>query len=260
MLQDADKFDVDAAFESGMTETRQLWSRMGGMPAFEGMRVLEIGSGLGSLSATIALAGAKSVVGVDVWEPRVAFAGQKLRERFPELTNVRFLSTPVEQLDDAQHQFDLIVSQNTFEHIGDVDAVLAAFHRLLVPGGRAYIGFSPLYYSPYGDHGELRAPVKLPWGHVLAGEKRVIAAFNRANQESVTTLAECGYNGLRPAQFRAAFDRCGLEVEQLRVNPGEGRLKRTAMAGFTLLARVPALEPFFTVGLYVILRRPQTLN
>jgi SAM-dependent methyltransferase len=259
MLEDADKFDVDAAFESGMSEARQLWSRMGTTPAFEGKRVLEIGAGLGSLSATIALAGAEDVVGVEIWESRVTFANRKIRDRFPHLTNVRFVSTPTERLEGVG-PFDLIVSQNTFEHIDDVDAVLGAFNRLLVPGGRAYIGFSPLYHSPFGDHGELRAPVRMPWAHLLAGEKQVIASYNRANRETVTTLAECGFNGLKPAQFRAAFDRSGLEVEQIRVNPGEGRLKRAAMAAFTALGALPGLEPYFTIGMYVILRKPSVVN
>jgi ubiquinone/menaquinone biosynthesis C-methylase UbiE len=257
MLQDTEQFDVDAGFENGLIEARQLWSRMGTMPLFENKRVLEIGSGLGSLSTSIALAGAKTVVGVDIWEPRVAFANKKVRERFPELGNVSFVSTPVEQLDPSD-PFDLIVSQNTFEHIADIDAVLASFRRLLAPGGRAYIGFSPLYHSPYGDHGELRAPVRLPWLHLLAGQKRVIASYNRANKETATTLAQCGYNGHKPATFRQAFRRSELAVEQIRVNPGEGRLKRAAMACFEAIARLPGLEPYFTVGLYVVLRQPQT--
>jgi ubiquinone/menaquinone biosynthesis C-methylase UbiE len=259
MLQDSDQFDVDAGFESGLVAAPEFWSRMGTVPIFQDKRVLEVGSGLGSLSASIGLAGAKSVIGVDIWEPRVAFANAKVRQRFPQLSNVQFLSTPVEQL-DPEDRFDIIVSQNTFEHIADIDTVLAAFRRLLAPGGRAYIGFSPLYNSPYGDHGELRAPVRLPWLHLLAGRKRVIAAYNRANAEAATTLAQCGYNGHKPATFRQAFDRCGLEVEQIRVNPGEGRLKRVAMAGFKAIALSPGLEPYFTVGMYVVLRQPQTLN
>jgi ubiquinone/menaquinone biosynthesis C-methylase UbiE len=151
--------------------------------------------------------------------------------------------------------FDVIVSQNTFEHVGDVDAVLASFKRLLKPGGAAYIGFSPLYHSPFGDHGELRAPVRLPWLHLIAGKKRVIAAYNRANGEAVTTLAECGFNGLKPADFRAAFARSGLQIESLRINPTEGPVKRAAMRIFALLAKLPGLEPLFTTGIYVVLRK-----
>ena len=95
----------------------------------------------------------------------------------------------------------------------------------------------------------------MPWLHLLAGRKRVIAAFNKANGEQVTTLPECGYNGLKPADFRKALAQSGLAVEQIRINPTEGRLKQAAMAGFSMLARIPSLEPYFTTGMYVILRK-----
>jgi SAM-dependent methyltransferase len=218
--------------------------------------VLEVGSGLGFLTADIALAGARSVLGVDIWEPRVAYATQKLAQRFPHLTNARFCSTPTDKM-DGQDRFDVIVSQNTFEHIADIDGVLASFRRLLKPGGVAYLGFSPLYHSPFGDHGELRAPARLPWLHLLAGRKRVIAAFNSANDEAANSLTDCGYNGLKPADFRRAFERSGLTTERIRINATEGRLKQAAMNGFSTLAKAPWLEPYVTIGMYVILRKPE---
>lgn len=256
MLQDQDHFDVDAAFEHGLSRAPELWARLGEQPDFQGKDVLEIGSGLGFLSAQIARMGARSVVGVEIWQARVDYSTRKVAERFPDLDGrVRFTTTPTEQIEGAA-RFDVIISENTFEHISDIDPVVASFHRLLRPDGRVYLGFSPLYHSPFGDHGELRAPVRLPWLHLLAGRGRVIAAFNKANGEAVTTLPQCGYNGLRPVDFKRAFARSGLTVERLRLNPTEGRLKRAAMAGFAALAKVPALEPFFTVGIYATLRQP----
>ena len=254
MLQDHENFDVDAQFEYGLSRAHQLWDRLGERPDFTGKDVLEVGSGLGFLSAETALAGARSVLGVDIWEPRVAWSTRKVAERFPELDTVRFTTTPTDRMEGSD-RFDVIISENTFEHISDIDPVLDSFRRLLRPGGRAYLGFSPLYHSPFGDHGELRAPVRLPWLHLVAGRKRVIAAFNKANRENVSTLPECGYNGLKPADFRAAFARSGLEVERLRVNPTEGRLKQAAMTGFRMMAKAPGLEPYFTVGIYATLRK-----
>ncbi|HVY32911.1 MAG TPA: class I SAM-dependent methyltransferase [Caulobacteraceae bacterium] len=256
MLQDDQNFDVDAAFELGLSQAGQLWARLGVEADFRGKDVLEVGSGLGFLTADIALAGAKSVLGVDIWEPRVAFGARKLAERFPHLTNAKFSSTPTDKM-EGHDRFDVIVSQNTFEHIADIEGVLASFERLLKPGGVAYLGFSPLYHSPFGDHGELRAPARLPWLHLLAGRKRVIAAFNSANDESVTTLPDCGYNGLKPADFRRAFERSGLVTERIRINATEGRLKQAAMNGFSALAKVQWLEPYFTIGMYVTLRKPE---
>jgi SAM-dependent methyltransferase len=255
MLQDHQNFDVDAAFEFGLSEVGNLWARLGARPDFRGKDVLEVGSGLGFLTADIALAGARSVLGVDIWEPRVLYSARTLAKRFPHLTNARFDSTPTDRMAGSD-RFDVIVSQNTFEHIADIDGVLASFHRLLRSGGRAYLGFSPLYHSPFGDHGELRAGMRLPWLHLLAGRKRVIAAFNKANDEQAKTLPECGYNGLKPADFRRAFARSGLAIEQVRINATEGGLKQRAMDLFSVLAKVPGLEPYFTTGMYVVLRKP----
>ena len=255
MLQDHQNFDVDEAFEIGLSATGNLWRRLGMKPDFTGLDVLEVGSGLGFLTADIALAGAKSVLGVDIWQPRVEWGAKKLAQRFPQLTNATFDSTPTNEM-TGQARFDVIVSQNTFEHITDIQGVLESFHRLLRPGGKAYIGFSPLYHSPFGDHGELRAKVRLPWLHLIAGRERVIAAFNQANDENVTTLAECGYNGFKPADFRHAFANSGLVVESLRINPTEGGLRQRAMDVFAMLSKIPGLEPYFTTGMYVVLRKP----
>lgn len=256
MLQDDQNFDVDAAFELGLSQAGQLWARLGIQLDVRDKDVLEVGSGLGFLTADIALAGARSVLGVDIWEPRVAYATHRLAHRFPHLANARFCSTPTDQM-EGQDRFDVIVSQNTFEHIADIDGVLASFRRLLKPGGVAYLGFSPLYHSPFGDHGELRAPARLPWLHLLAGRKRVIASFNSANDEAANTLTDCGYNGLKPADFRRAFERSGLTTERIRINATEGRLKQAAMNGFSALAKAPWLEPYVTIGMYVILRKPE---
>lgn len=257
MLQDYENFDVDAEFEIGLSETSNFWARMGVKPDFNGLDVLEVGSGLGFLTADIALAGAKSVLGVDTWEPRIEWSTRKLAERFPHLTNATFDSTPSNNM-TGQDRFDAIVSQNTFEHISDINSVLHSFHRLLRPGGKAYIGFSPMYHSPFGDHGELRAKVRLPWLHLIAGRSEVIAAFNKANNENATTLIECGYNGLYPKDFRDAFANSGLVIDHMRVNPTEGRLKQLIMDIFTMISKVPGLEPYFATGIYVVLRKPLT--
>lgn len=256
MLLDHEFFDVDEAFEGGLASAGQLWSRLGETPDFAGKDVLEVGSGLGFLTASIALKGPKSILGVDIWEPRVEWSTKKLASRFPELSNVKFGSTPTDQMPGSD-QFDIIVSQNTFEHIDDLDAVLGSFRRLLKPGGRAYVGFSPLYHSPFGDHGELNTKVRLPWLHLIAGEKAVIASFNKTNRDSVKTLQACGFNGKKPKDFRAAFERSGLEIEDVRVNRADGGgLKQAAMDAFSTLAKVPGLEPYFTVGMYAKLRKP----
>ena len=256
VLQDRDNFDVEQSFKAGLYQAELFWRRMGSRPDFTDKYVLEIGSGLVALSVSIAQQGARRVLGLDVWAPRVATAVDLVATHYPELSCVAFAATPSTEF-AGEAQFDIVVSQNTFEHVRDVAAVLASIRRLLRPGGKAYIGFSPLYHSPFGDHSELRARIKLPWLHLIAGRKRVIAAFNRANDMNVETLVACGYNGCTPRQFDHAFATCGLDIKSRRVNPTEGGLKNLAMVAFRGLARLPGLEPYFTVGLYFVLQKPE---
>jgi len=151
--------------------------------------------------------------------------------------------------------FDRIVSKDTFEHVGPVDAVLAAMVRLLKPGGEIILGFSPLYYSPFGDHGELGT--RLPWAHLLAGEQRVLTAFNRTNRSDYRRLPEAGFNMLTPKDFRRTFERSEAQLRSLRVNPaGNEGLKSLMMTALRLLAQLPGLERYCTVGLYAVLTKP----
>ena len=43
--------------------------------------------------------------------------------------------------DVEEHDFDVVISESTFEHILDVPEVLAGIRGVLRPGGQAIIGF-----------------------------------------------------------------------------------------------------------------------
>lgn len=57
--------------------------------------------------------------------------------------------------------FDFIFSWSAFEHILDMDAVLRGMHRVLRPGGHAFVQVSPWYGSRQGNHltGYIEQPV-----------------------------------------------------------------------------------------------------
>lgn len=251
MIRESALFDVDAYFQDRTADNARFWRRLGGRPPLAGRHVLEFGCGHGALSLDAALAGAASVLGIDLSAERIAYARQKVE---PEARPgaLRFDCRDVADLDETE-SFDLVVSRDVMEHVYPLEPPLRAMARRLKPGGALYLGFSPLYYSPFGDHGELG--VRLPWAHVVAGEGRVLAAFNRTNHSDFRSLREAGFNMLTPRQFRAAFAGLGLATEYLAVNAAEAPLKRLLMKGFDLLRRVPALERFFTVSIYTILRK-----
>jgi SAM-dependent methyltransferase len=97
-----------------------------------GRRVLEIGSGIGNLSAF--LLDAQRLVLTDTREEYL----DRLRTRFAKHRNVTVarLFLPTELGDVAGQQFDSIICLNVLEHVEDDSSSLHAIRRLLAPGGR----------------------------------------------------------------------------------------------------------------------------
>ena len=100
-----------------------------------GMKVLEIGCGLGTDGAQFAKAGAY-YTGVDLTEAAVELA----RKRF-ELFNLpgKFKTADAENLEFADASFDLVYSHGVLHHTPDTDRAVKEIHRVLRPGGRAVI-------------------------------------------------------------------------------------------------------------------------
>lgn len=93
----------------------------------DGTRVLEIGSGRGTLLAELRRRGVRAT-GI---EPNPALAIDAVRRQLP-LPIARMSG---DRLGFADATFDLVLSFDVFEHIRDSDAHLAEVRRVLRPGG-----------------------------------------------------------------------------------------------------------------------------
>jgi len=100
-----------------------------------GLKVLEIGCGLGTDGAQFAAAGA-DYTGVDLTDAAVALA----RQRF-ELFGLggNFKTADAEQLDFADDTFDIVYSHGVLHHTPDTAKAVREIHRVLRPGGRAIV-------------------------------------------------------------------------------------------------------------------------
>jgi SAM-dependent methyltransferase len=100
-----------------------------------GLKVLEIGCGLGTDGAQFAEAGA-DYTGVDLTEAAVDLA----RKRF-ELFNLpgKFQTADAENLDFADESFDLVYSHGVLHHTPETRKAVQEIHRVLRPGGRAVV-------------------------------------------------------------------------------------------------------------------------
>jgi len=103
--------------------------------AARGLRVLEIGCGLGTDGAQFALAGA-NYTGVDLTEASVELARKKF-----QLSGLRgeFQVADAEKLDFADDSFDLVYSHGVLHHTPDTEKSVREIHRVLKPGGRAVV-------------------------------------------------------------------------------------------------------------------------
>ncbi len=240
--------DKDLAyFLRGKAENAKFWSRFPRNPTLKGKEVLDVGCGHGCLAVEMAEGGAKKVVGVDPSRELIDFARENLETNYPPLKPILEFR-PGDITAAGEERFDLVVSKDSFEHILDPAGILTAIRDRLKPGGLAFIGFSPLYFSPWGDHRRTRA--YLPWGHLIIPEKLLIRRLNRLYPEQpVNRIEDLRLNKYSPARFRETFARSGLEVVWLGVN----RSRNPAMRLFDTFRRIPFLEKYFTYNLYCIL-------
>jgi 2-polyprenyl-3-methyl-5-hydroxy-6-metoxy-1,4-benzoquinol methylase len=103
-----------------------------------GLRVLEIGCGVGSDLHWLALRGA-DVTGIDVkseWTDAARELTQHVREKIGPVS-VRIERINLLDLPDAQ--YDLIYMKDTFHHLEPRDQIVAKIASLLAPGGKIVI-------------------------------------------------------------------------------------------------------------------------
>lgn len=103
--------------------------------AARGLRVLEIGCGLGTDGAQFALAGA-NYTGIDLTEASIELARKKF-----ELSGLHggFRVADAENLDFADDSFDLVYSHGVLHHTPDTARAVREIYRVLKPGGRTIV-------------------------------------------------------------------------------------------------------------------------
>jgi len=119
-----------------------------------GMRVLEVGCGIGLLASFLRQSGV-DITGLEPGASGFGFMpeiGSAILRGLPERLGTQWLSIGAEQLDPATHgQFDLIYSTNVLEHIPDLEGAVRGMAGVLAPGG-TMVHLCPNYTVPYEPH------------------------------------------------------------------------------------------------------------
>jgi ubiquinone/menaquinone biosynthesis C-methylase UbiE len=160
-----------------MQEARRYMNHVFGMVrTFVGSRVLEVGSGIGTITSRLVDI-ADIVVGIEP-NPNCAARITEAMGTHPRFTLRVCHFEECDAAELASQNFDSVLCVNVLEHIDDDVSALKAFERIVVPGGRVIV-FVPALQAAYG-------PLDAELGHHRRYSKRTLrAAFADAGLELV---------------------------------------------------------------------------
>jgi len=129
-------FGADYVSTGGAATTDVLCNQLG-TSLRPGVRVLDVGSGIGGAAFHLAKTYGAKVTGIDLAEEMVAIALERVAERGVS-DSVNFLLGDVLETSFAE-PFDIIWSRDAFMHIPDKPRLFGRLHELLAKGGRLVI-------------------------------------------------------------------------------------------------------------------------
>jgi SAM-dependent methyltransferase len=187
-----------------------------------GRSVLVAGAGAGTEMLWCIRHGAREVVGIDRVEQSPAALERAVREIDPRCQVPFSISRlAIEDAAALGRRFDLVLSNNTFEHVGDLGRAFQACAGAVAPGGRVAVFTAPLYFSSAGSHLATE-----PWEHLWADpeelRRRLLADLPPRHPLHTMSMGhyfddEISLNRMRLADFLAAVWASGLAVLNLRL-------------------------------------------
>ena len=120
----------------------------------KGKTVLDYGCGYGEQVTAMAAAGARKVIGYDPSEDALKIAKAAMKPEDGSIGYIRSLSGFV-------RFFDVVVSQNAFEHFLDPETDIEKMMYVTDHGGLIFITFGPPWHAPWGAH--MEAWCRIPW-------------------------------------------------------------------------------------------------
>lgn len=176
---------------------------------FRNRDIIDFGCGAGKESIEMALAGARSVTGLDIQQHLFA-AAQARAVAAGVADRVEFNVT-------TKKQADIIVAIDSFEHFSDPGEILRLMSGLLRPSGKVVISFGPPWYHPLGGH----LFSVFPFAHLIFTESTLIKWRSDFKSDGATRFGEVagGLNQMSVARFIRLVEASPLNIESLETVP-----------------------------------------
>lgn len=214
-----------------LAQMRARFDRYGMMQDISSANTLEIG-GAGGILAGLLSSRVKRIVVSDILDSQTIYKGE-----FPSLLKAKFQRNSVDfefkdiefhvadamNLPYRDNNFDLVVSQNAFEHIPDPTLALKEAVRVTKKGGLIYLTFDPIWTADSGNH--FMNFVSEPWRHLVCSTEKFCDEM-RASGASETQLDDFrhGLNRKPASVYSIDFPKIlrSLKVEKFHVEHATG--------------------------------------
>lgn len=213
----------------------------GSFPEFDdlvrGKRVLDFGCGFGFQAVAMAKHFNASVVAVE--------SNLETLEKAKAVVSAEGLRASQLQLlpsvnADLMGRFDIIISQNSFEHFDDPGKVLMMMRELLCDTGKILITFGPPWFAPYGSH--MHFFCRVPWINLLFPDEAVhkVRSYYRDDQSRPYE----GLNRMTIRKFESLIQGCGMKAEVCEY---------WCVKRWDFLSKVPVVRELFVNQVNVVL-------
>lgn len=208
-----------------------------------GKRVVDFGCGVGYQSIELAEKYDCSVVGIESNQRTLGKAIHRAKSYNIPQSTLSFIDKISDSMLD---NFDIVISQNSFEHFSDPSLTIHEMKSLLNESGKLLISFGPPWLAPYGSH--MHFFCKVPWVNVFFSEETVMKVRSRFRSDGATKYedVESGLNKMTVGKFERIIMSSNLKVEFKSYR---------CIKGINVLSKVSFLREYFINHVSVILSR-----
>lgn len=137
---------------------------------------------------------------------------------------------------DMLNSFDVVISQNSFEHFKEPEKVLAEMKSLLNDTGKLLITFGPPWFAPYGSH--MQYFCKIPWINIIFSEAAVMKARSHFRSDGAIRYqdVESGLNKMTVSKFEKIISSNDMLIDYRKFR---------CVKRLDFLARVPFIRELF---------------